>query len=457
MGLIDDKKNVFTTIGAYVSLAGDLKERVSVFGETASEYSSIGQNTDTTNLFPSINNKQDVGSFLLDVLGVTVGTTALKDLTGQLFTGFLDNAEGTLKEAAKKQLIDFDSGLDLPDSFTLNGVTVPLKDIDIYGKMKNSPTSEDGSLLYNDVVDDFDTKVYEAILNEGTDIEYNNLLINYDGNTDTVTFKPTVATQSDKIGDWLVDYIDNSAFVNKREITSRVLDKLFGSLSSNGGKTVETLENELLVDKQIEQVIAGDDSFSVSDSDLETINNLANQLQSGSMTYDMGCGLMEGRLPISGLTNTVDSIMSTDDPNAVANSIDNTINDSFEETGEEETSDENAETIRNGFFTRLIEFLKLELAKILTTSPQARMLLALTSSFKNEGVPKIGNAADDLKNFRVYIKCIIRDILAALYEYIFNLIIGILVALIAPIIVQIIKEKINQYIQIIKSLISSRL
>jgi len=81
MGLIDDKKNVFTTIGAYTSLAEE------------------NDLSDLTNIFTSINNKQDIVPFLLDVLKVVVGTTALEQLTGELFTNFADSVEPTLKEA----------------------------------------------------------------------------------------------------------------------------------------------------------------------------------------------------------------------------------------------------------------------------------------------------------------------------------------------------------------------
>ena len=85
MGLIDDKKNVFTTIGAYTSFM----ER------------SKNQKNDGTNLFPSINNKKDVVPYLLDVLKVVVGSDALKQLTGDLFVKFTDIAEPKIKETLK--------------------------------------------------------------------------------------------------------------------------------------------------------------------------------------------------------------------------------------------------------------------------------------------------------------------------------------------------------------------
>ena len=54
-------------------------------------------------------------------------------------------------------------------------------------------------------------------------------------------------------------------------------------------------------------------------------------------------------------------------------------------------------------------------------------------------------------------KCIIDDVLAALYEFIFVVAIGLLITLIRPLIKQITKEKINNYTTQIKSLISSKI
>ena len=79
MGLIDQKKDVFTTIGAYTSMM------------------NAGNLPNITNLFPSINNKKDIVPYLLDILKVVVGTDALQQLTGKLFTDFITKIEPDLK------------------------------------------------------------------------------------------------------------------------------------------------------------------------------------------------------------------------------------------------------------------------------------------------------------------------------------------------------------------------
>lgn len=438
MGLIDDKKNVFTTIGAYTSLR------------------EVKNLPDTSNLFPSINNKNDITGFLLDILGVVVGTTALQELVGELFTNFINDTEPTIKTSIKKQLIDYNSGDNLPTAFINNGVTVNVKDIDVYGKLKTNPNSDSGNLLYSSNNDNFDQKVYEAIINSGTDISYKNLLINYNSINDTLTFKPTIVSTNKNIGEWLSDFIDGTTFLNKKEFISNVLNNIFGSVSANQNKTIEELTNETEINKILDQIIS-DGEFTVSEEDYFNLQQKAYELKNGTVFYDMGCGLVEATLPLSGLTDLVSQISGSTDPFAVSNIINNAIGDSFKFNNNEDINDKNNETIRNGFFVKLLNFIKLELIKILTLTPQARMLLAISTSFQNDGIPQISNPKDDFLKFKVYIKCMINDILSLLYKFIFNLIVQYLIELITPIVRQIIREKINQYLEIIRSLISSKL
>ena len=123
MALTDNKKNVFTTIGSYTSMMQASKV------------------PNQTTRFPSINNKKDVVPYLLDVLKVVSGSFALQQLIGKLFINFVDKAEPQLKSAVKKQTIQYNSGDGLPDDFKA-GYSVPVSQIDTYGKLKTNPDSE---------------------------------------------------------------------------------------------------------------------------------------------------------------------------------------------------------------------------------------------------------------------------------------------------------------------------
>ena len=426
MGLIDQKKNIFTTIGAYTSLQ------------------QSGKMPDPTNLFPSINNKKDIVPYLLDILKVVVGSTALQEMTGQLFTKFVDTAEPQLKAIVKKQVIQYNSGQALP-AFN---VTVPAKDIDIFGKLKTNPNSTSGSMLYSSNPNTFDNKAYTAILNSGTDTPFGNLLINYNASTDSFIFKPNGASPS--VGAWLTDFVDNTQIIDKKTFISNVMNSFYGSITKNQGKTTQQVYQELQVNKLIEQLINDNDSFEISPEDYEALLQLAEQMVNGVVYYDMGCGIMAASLPLSGLSALVTSISGSTDPFFVGNQINATIDQST--TNPPAVAEANKQTVKDGFFQRIIKLITQMLANLVTLSPQIRALLAIATSFQNNGIPQIGNPLDDLKKSRIYLNCVIKDAMKMINKFIFQLIVTVLIALLNPVIRAIIKEKINQYVGILKSL-----
>jgi len=434
MSLMDNKKNVFTTISAYTSLKQERKL------------------PNTTNLYPSVNNKKDVVPFLLDVLKTVVGSDALKQLTGELFTNFIDNVEPQLKTSIKKQTIQYNAGDGLPTYFKTTGISVPVKNIDIYGKFKTSPTSQGGSLLYDTSQPSFDNSARQAIQNAGTDTIYNNMIINYNAPSDSFIFKPTIASSSGTIGNWMGDFVDDAVIINKKEFLTNTMNAVYGSVSASQGKTVEQIYQELQISKLIEQLINDKDTFEITQDEFDALLQKAKELVDGIVYYDMGCGVIGATLPLSGMTNLIAQISGSTDSFAVGNLVEATIDKST--TGIQETADENKATIKDGFFQRLIKAITNILAQAVTVSPQIRALLVIISAFENNGVVQIGNPKDDLKKFKIFLNCIIKEAMKMINEFIFNLVVTFLIALIAPIIKTIIREKINQYVGIIKSLIS---
>jgi len=426
----DKKKDVFTKIGAYTSLM------------------QSGTLPDETNIFPSINNKKDIVPYLLDLLKVIVGSNALQDLTGELFTKFISVVEPQLKLAVKKQTIQYNSGDPIPAYFS-SGISVPVKNIDVFGKLKTNPQSTSGSMIYSDNVDTFDNKLYEAIRNAGTDTVFGNLIVNYNGSTDSFLFKPT--TTSGNIGEWMGDFVDNAEIINKKQFMSEVMNAFYGSISKDQKKTVEQVYQELEINKLIEQLINDDDSFEISPEDYEELLKRAQEIVNGVVYYDMGCGVMAASLPLSGLSSLISSISGSTDPFYIGNQINNTIDESTADTPE--VADANKQTVKDGFFQRIIKLIQQMLANAVSTQPLIRTILAISSAFVNNGVVQISTPLNDLKKFKVYLKCIIRDAMKELNKYIFKLVVGFLIALLNPVVRKIIREKINQYIGILKSLI----
>ena len=429
MGLKDKKKGIFDKIGTYTSMMQQV------------------QAVDTTNLMPSINNKKDIVPMMLDIMKVAIGSNALVQATGQLFTQFVDTAEPQLKSIVKKQVVQYNSGQPLPPSF-LAGISVPVKSIDIAGKFKTPPSSVGGSMLYSNSPISFDKVAYNAILNAGTEVTFGVLKMKYDTVADAFIFKPNVVSPT--IGAWLTDFVDNTEIINKKEFMSNVMNAFYGSITKSQNKTVQQVYEELQVNKLIEQLINDNDTFEISPEDYEALQLLAEQMVNGVVYYDMGCGLMPASLSLSDMSTLISNISGSTDQFYVGNQINNTIDQSTANTPA--VAEANKQTVKDGFFQRIIKLITQTLANAVTLSPQIRTLLAISSSFQNGGIPQIGNPLDDLKKSRIYLQCTIKDAMRMINKFIFDLVIKLLIILLYPVIRKIIKEKIDQYVGILKSL-----
>lgn len=430
MSRADDKRKVFTTISAFTSLNQESKK------------------LKQSDLFGSINNKPDVVPYLLDVLKVVAGTEAIKEAVGGIFTKVIDSVEPKLKTALKKQFTQSNSSETLPTTFKNNGITVPVKSVDTNGKLKVSPSSDNGNLVYDNSKPNFDSTAHAAIVNSGSEKGFLNMSIKYNSTTDNFTVKPSGTTTT--IGAYFTSYIDNTELINKKELTTNIMDNIYGTLVNKQKKTIEQVYDELQVELMLEQVLNNDDSFEISPSDYDALLQKATEMVNGVVNYDMGCGIMPASLSFGDLNNLISNVSGSTDPFAVGNAMEATIVQST--SGTSATAAENMQTIKDGFFQRIIKTFTIKMLQAVTTAPQIRVLLGMMSSLQNNGVISLTSTKDDMKNFKITIKCMTKEIIKIVAEFIFVLAVTYLVILLKPVIKKIIKEKINQYVGIIKSL-----
>lgn len=427
MGRIDDKKSIFTEIGALTSV----KDNFNL--------------PDATNSFSSINNSKEIMPFMLDMLTVLIGSQALQQAIGELMTGFIRNVEPELKSELKNTAIQFNSDQQLPVGFS-GGYTVPAKDIDINGKLKTDPATQTGSLLYNDNTNDFDVKSYEAIKNPGTDVNFNNISITYNELTDTFTYKPLNSSQT--IGDFTNDYIDGLTIVNEKEFVSNVTNNIFGSITSSQNKSISQIFEEEKFSHMIQKLIDGEDDISIDDSELRQLLIDAENKQKGIQIVDVGCSILETNVTLNDVQTLIANTSGSTDPNHVGGQYSTLINNSV--TGSRATR--NSQAIRDGFFKRLIRSIVQVLISAIIAPPQIRALFAMVNGFKNNDDPTLGKPSDDLINKRKQMDCLSKCAQKTINQFIFNMVKKELMNLIIPVSKLILKEKINQYLNIIKSL-----
>jgi len=79
-------------------------------------------------------------------------------------------------------------------------------------------------------------------------------------------------------------------------------------------------------------------------------------------------------------------------------------------------------------------------------------MMGMMSSLQNNGDVQLNKASEDMKNFKTMIKCMSKELMRLIAEFLFALAVGYLIKLLKPVILEVLKEKINQYSGIITSL-----
>ncbi len=435
MSRADDKRNVLNNIKAYNSM--NRQGNVPIQRDGMS----------------SINNSKDSIPFLLDTLKAIAGAAAVKMLLGSLLTKMIKGSEANLKKGLKKQFIQSNANEQLPTTFTNNGINMPVNSIDTNGKLKIEPNSvnKGGLILYGQPnFNNFDYKAHDAIVANGTPVECNNIKITYDSNTDGFNIKSNGS--STNIGDFFSNYIDDTQLINSDEIVANTMDRIFGTLSKEQEKTKEQILDELILEKMLENLMNGNDSFELSPNELNELDTLANQLSNGVVNHDMGCGIIQTQLSIDDFNKMINDITNTDDPNVVSNAIDDAINSSV--SSNDDVFNKNKEAIQENFIQKIINTLVIKMITAVTTAPQIRMLMGVMNGFQNQGQAMLTKAKDDVKKWKIMIKCMVKEIILLVVGFIVTFVFIKLKKMLEPIIRKKMKEKIDNFKKIIKSLTS---
>lgn len=422
MSLTDKKRTIFTTINSYSSYMQQPAIKKS-------------------DLFSSINNKDDIVPFILDILKSIAGTEGLKDVIGSLFTKVVSSAETSIKTVLKKQVIQFNSGDAMPNDLKTNGINMPVKKIDTKTKLKIDPNTSSGQLIYRP--NDFDSSAYTAIKQPNTtvSIPVMGVDLKYDDVLDNMNIK---VSNNLNVGEFFQGYIDNTNILNSSEIVTNVMDCVYGTFSSENKRTNNEIIEDLKVQKLLSNSVERNEvSTTILPTELEEINRLASQLSKGVVTYNLGCGIIDVNLPFSGLTNLVNNISGSTDSFAVANAFENTISESTQSNTK--AADKNKETIRDNFFQKLIKFFINVLMQAALTQPQVRVMMGIFNSIQGNYSGLTDAASDYIAKIKGVIKCMIEGLVAMIIEFLFMLAIKWLIQFLTPIITKVVKEKTNQF------------
>ena len=304
----------------------------------------------STNSFSSMDVKGNSVDFLLDLIQSLDGYDELKKNIVDLLTKKLPEIESDIKKHLKVELKEYVScGINplVPAWFrsTGAGVNIKLSDIDFFEITKIDPKSPYGFLIYSDYQSglnstDFNTFLYSNIEQNKSDFTPNGGTSSPWGSStigsDVIDLKFSPVGTPD-IGNNVIKVTTNSNFDNKTliefnnsfidsisffgspnyfdgtKILNSIIDNLFGTMSSQLGKTIKQLKKEAEINKVLECILNSDEN-DVIDDNYFTFNNAqladmevnVNNRKNGIKILKT-CGDMVANIPISLLVDTHNS------------------------------------------------------------------------------------------------------------------------------------------------------
>lgn len=425
MSLSNKKRNIFTTIGTYQSM------------DTKTSLPSMNDS------YSSINNKKEPIPFLLELLKSVGGDSAVDEAVGGVINDIIDETNENVSDSLGNQLTKPESDVQLGDTeFASEGITIPVKDIDVNGKFFEETDGEVGSLLYGDD-DCFDKKAREAIENEGTPSQYNGMDITYDSNSESFIFKPSVVGAI-TLGSFINNYLSTTSIINKKELMSSTLDEIFGTVSHKRNLTENTIKKRGEITKIFENLIAGDETLELTPDDLSDIFNKSKQKANGVVKIKIGCCEVEHKLEMDELKDTIDSIMVSENRFEVSAALKKLVID----------DDNNTPQNSMGFMERVINTFAVKLVEASIISPEVRMLMGVVSSVGNLGKAELGDVKEDIKKMKICVMCNKKLIMNLILGFLFTLATIYLIKLLKPVISKITKERIMNNLNQMKSLLS---
>jgi hypothetical protein len=306
MAIVDQKEKVFGNIGALRTLTDDFPK------------------LKLNNSFPSINNGGNVQDFLVDLLKSLVGYEEVRDTLVDILVYATSEAEIVVKEALKVELKGLVAcGVDpsLPDWFTTNGIEMQVKKVDFLNIFKIDPTTQAGSLIYNDVAaqytsTDYNTYLYYTI--QDADVPHiwsdpntgeNILEATFGQNTyskpNSVVFKPT--TNITNLTDLNNKFVDSLKLFASEDLIVNIIDSLFGTIAVQGNvnKSESELEMEGKLDTIISCIINADEDYVIDNAYFEFDNAQIQNIKENATNRRNGvrqlktCGDVDISIPIS--------------------------------------------------------------------------------------------------------------------------------------------------------------
>lgn len=322
---INDKtSNVNGKFNTGKSAVVDKKKKI--FGKIAAARAMVeGTKLKTTSSMPSVNNGNNSLTFLTDLIKSLIGYTALIEVVINFLTNNIKEIEELIKNSLKdelKSLVSCGVNPSIPAFLYSPGIIIEVSKIDFLDMFKTDPTSEYGSLIYNDITTpltnstDFNTFLYGVIQDDGTQYTWDNMLditFNSVGNAtrpnNSLTIKVNPSFSLNKLPDLNSSFINKGPLLDTNKVVNKTIDSIYGSLSSVIKKSLKQLEMESKIDDVIDRMIESNNKESIDDSYFNFTNDEVYKQQESASWRKKGilklecCNKVPASIPVSMLTD----------------------------------------------------------------------------------------------------------------------------------------------------------
>jgi hypothetical protein len=283
MSVVEQKKDIFGKISAQKVLTGGLPK----FQVNPS--------------LPFINNDLNPLNLLNDLLATLSGMESMKDVIIDILATKMDGIEDDIKQVIKQELnriVSCDINPSIPKNMlhkdynpTSKGINLELKKIDFNDIFLMDPDSPSGELIFNDYESgvnskDFNSFLYSVIQSNdthgwGTSTLGDDILdftFKEEGDVNNVLNVRVSKKYSDpssnlKLRDLNSDYIDSIDLLDMREILTKIVDNVFGTVSKEQKRSKDQLLQEAKINAIIDRLINQEDDNEIDDSYFEFDND----------------------------------------------------------------------------------------------------------------------------------------------------------------------------------------
>jgi hypothetical protein len=210
-------------------------------------------------------------------------------------------------------------------------------------------------------------------------------------------------------------------------IMNLVMDNLFGTLSANGGVSIDTLIDQEKTNALMEKIfesdpcelnsVVDDSFFEFTNEDLKNIDERAKARYQGYNGVDMGCGISKSSIRVEDLLTINDNLKNAD-----PTKINGVIEQSFNTLAELTTFDVDEgdkENVKIGFSTNFIK----ELPKVFTGiifRPKIMVLFQIVNQLFRGNKSDVNSSHEFTLQNKVFFEFVARESLAALIEIVFE-------------------------------------